>query len=110
MVLNGGKYDGMLGVIVFLVVIQYCYDQGICFFFYIDIVGFGDEEGICFGFILLGSWVLIGWWQEIWCDLCDKDQVLLLDVLKNFGLFFENISQVKLDLFKLFGYFEVYIE
>ena len=107
---NGGKYDGMLGVIAPLAVIQYCHDQGIRFPFHIDIVGFGDEEGTRFGSTLLGSRALTGRWQETWRDLRDKDQVSLPDALKNFGSSFENISQAKLDPTTLLGYLEVHIE
>lgn len=107
---NGGKYDGMLGVVAPLTVVQYCHDQGIRFPFHIDIVGFGDEEGTRFGSTLLGSRALTGRWQEDWRNLRDKDQVSLPDALKNFGSSFENIAQAKLDPTTLLGYLEVHIE
>ncbi|TPV55396.1 allantoate amidohydrolase [Aestuariibacter sp. GS-14] len=107
---NGGKYDGMLGVIAPLAVVQYCFEQGIRFPFHIDIVGFGDEEGTRFGSTLLGSRALTGRWQEDWRNLRDKDQVSLPDALTHFGSSFENIAQAKLDPATLLGYLEVHIE
>ncbi len=107
---NGGKYDGMLGVVAPLTIVQYCHDQGIRFPFHIDIVGFGDEEGTRFGSTLLGSRALTGRWQEDWRNLRDKDQVSLPDALKNFGSSFDNIAHAKLDPTTLLGYLEVHIE
>lgn len=107
---NGGKYDGMLGVIAPLAVVQYYFEQGIRFPFHIDIVGFGDEEGTRFGSTLLGSRALTGRWQEDWRNLRDKDQVSLPDALTHFGSSFENIAQAKLDPATLLGYLEVHIE
>ncbi|MFS1703708.1 allantoate amidohydrolase [Alteromonas sp. AMM-1] len=107
---NGGKYDGILGVIAPLAVVQYYFEQGIRFPFHIDIVGFGDEEGTRFGSTLLGSRALTGRWQEDWRNLRDKDQVSLPDALTHFGSSFENIAQAKLDPATLLGYLEVHIE
>ncbi|WOD09150.1 M20/M25/M40 family metallo-hydrolase [Marinomonas sp. GJ51-6] len=52
---NGGKYDGMLGVIAPICLLQSFYEQGIELPFHIDLVGFGDEEGTRFRSTLLGS-------------------------------------------------------
>ena len=50
---NGGKYDGMLGVLAPIAVVNYLHSHNIRLPFHIDIVGFGDEEGTRFGSCLL---------------------------------------------------------
>ncbi|NVK57252.1 MAG: allantoate amidohydrolase [Alteromonadaceae bacterium] len=107
---NGGKYDGMLGVIAPLAVIHYCAENGICFPFHIDIVGFGDEEGTRFGSTLLGSRALTGRWNEDWRLLRDENNVSLPDALSEFGLSFDRINDAKLNPEDVAGYLEVHIE
>ncbi|MDC8831447.1 allantoate amidohydrolase [Alteromonas gilva] len=107
---NGGKYDGMLGVIAPLAVVQYCADNGIRFPFHIDIVGFGDEEGTRFGSTLLGSRALTGRWNEDWRLLRDENNLSLPEALSEFGLSFDRIQDAALNPDNVAGYLEVHIE
>ncbi len=52
---NAGRYDGMLGVLAAIEVVQRLHQQGRRLAKAIEIVGFGDEEGTRFGITLLGS-------------------------------------------------------
>ncbi|HCA77453.1 MAG TPA: Zn-dependent hydrolase, partial [Alteromonas sp.] len=88
---NGGKYDGMLGVIAPLAVVHHCFENGIRFPFHIDIVGFGDEEGTRFGSTLLGSRALTGRWKEDWQLLRDENKVSLPEAMAEFGLAFDKV-------------------
>lgn len=108
---NGGKYDGMLGVLAPLAIIQFFSDTHQTFPFHIDIVGFGDEEGTRFGTTLLGSRALTGNWSKEWAELKDSDGVTLEKALSQFGLSFVGVELAKLkDTDDILGYLEVHIE
>lgn len=107
---NGGKYDGILGVLVPLAVLQYCHDENIQFPFHIEIIGFCDEEGTRFGTTLLGSRALTGNWQQEWASLTDEHGVSLAQAMQDFGLDFARVAEAKRDSESLLGFYEVHIE
>lgn len=108
---NGGKYDGMLGVLAPTMIIGKLNQEGIRLPFHIDIVGFGDEEGTRFGSTLLGSRALTGKWEAHWSTLVDKDGISLREAMQHFGLCFDNIAQSQLKhTDDILGYVEVHIE
>lgn len=107
---NGGKYDGMLGVIAPIALIAHYHQQGRAFPYHIDIVGFGDEEGTRFGSTLLGSRALTGTWPEAWRELRDANGVSLPDALGEFGSDFDRIIDSKIDPTTLLAYIELHIE
>lgn len=72
---NAGRYDGMLGVLAAIEVVQRLHQQGRRLAKAIEIVGFGDEEGTRFGITLLGSRGVTGTWPESWLSQCDSDGV-----------------------------------
>lgn len=107
---NGGKYDGMLGVIAPICLLQSFYEQGIELPFHIDLVGFGDEEGTRFRSTLLGSRALTGQWPKEWADVQDADGISLRQALTNFGLDFDAIPNAAISTDDLLGYLELHIE
>lgn len=107
---NGGKYDGMLGVVAPVTLIAMFSGVGQQFPFHIDIVGFCDEEGTRFGTTLLGSRALTGKWQNEWRRLKDEDGISLEDAMKNFGLDFDAINSATIARTDLLGYLELHIE
>lgn len=107
---NGGKYDGMLGVVAPITLLGALHAQKVTLPFHIDVVGFGDEEGTRFGSTLLGSRALTGQWPDEWCDLVDEKGVTLAQAMQHFGLDFQNISHAKLPAQNLLGYLELHIE
>ncbi|MFC3121562.1 allantoate amidohydrolase [Agaribacter flavus] len=107
---NGGKYDGMLGVVLPIVFMQYCHQHNITFPFHVDIIGFGDEEGTRFGSTLLGSRALTGKWQSEWAELRDVHNIKLAQALQTFGLSFDKVKNAQLSPDNILGYFEVHIE
>ncbi|ONG09409.1 Zn-dependent hydrolase [Klebsiella pneumoniae] len=66
---NAGRYDGMLGVLAAIEVVQRLHQQGRRLAKAIEIVGFGDEEGTRFGITLLGSRGVTGTWPESWLSV-----------------------------------------
>ncbi|MDP2596963.1 allantoate amidohydrolase [Alteromonas stellipolaris] len=107
---NGGKYDGMLGVVAPVTLMAIFSGEGRQFPFHIDIVGFCDEEGTRFGTTLLGSRALTGKWQDEWRRLKDEDGISLEDAMKNFGLDFDAINSATIAQTDLLGYLELHIE
>ncbi|MBQ4828217.1 allantoate amidohydrolase [Alteromonas sp. MMG017] len=107
---NGGKYDGMLGVVAPVTLMAMFSGERHQFPFHIDIVGFCDEEGTRFGTTLLGSRALTGKWQDEWRRLKDEDGISLEDAMKNFGLDFDAINSAAIAQTDLLGYLELHIE
>jgi len=107
---NGGKYDGMLGVLAPISLIQAITDQSIELPFHLDLVGFGDEEGTRFRSTLLGSRALTGQWPGEWRNVEDSEGVSLPDALKAFGLDFDKVKNAAIDNTNLLGYLELHIE
>jgi allantoate deiminase len=65
---NAGRYDGMLGVLTAIEVVDSLHQQGLHLAQAIEIVGFCDEEGTRFGITLLGSRGLTGTWPQDWLE------------------------------------------
>ncbi len=107
---NGGKYDGMLGVVSAISIVTMFDGLNIKFPFHIDIVGFCDEEGTRFGTTLLGSRALTGKWQEHWRYLKDEKGISLEHALQNFGLNFDAIASASISRTDILGYLELHIE
>lgn len=105
---NGGKYDGILGVILPLIVIKKVIKENIDLDYNIKIVAFGDEEGVRFAVTYLGSKVLAGTFTEDLLDRKSEEGKTLNEELIAFGLNPKNIYQDKLE--NISGYLEVHIE
>ncbi|MFT5996873.1 MAG: allantoate deiminase [Gammaproteobacteria bacterium] len=109
-VVNGGKYDGMLGVVSPIALIDMFYQKQQTFPFHIDIVGFGDEEGTRFGSTLLGSRALAGKWNKNWASLQDINGVSLRQAMLDFGLNFDDIHLSTVASSSVLAYIELHIE
>lgn len=107
---NGGKYDGILGVLLPIALCQYCHDHQISFPYHLAVVGFGDEEGSRFGSTLLGSCAIAGTWQPKWGNLQDKHGVTLAQAMRDFGLDINRIHRAAMEQEDLIGFVEVHIE
>lgn len=105
---NGGKYDGILGVLLPLGVVQYLQDTQQTLPFNLQIVGFGDEEGTRFGATLLGSHAVAGSWQEKWANLKDNEGIGLPQAMREFGLDINKVNHGKRD--DIDAFIEVHIE
>lgn len=107
---NGGRYDGMLGVVVPLALLKFFADNHIQFSFHLDVVGFGDEEGTRFGSTLLGSSAISGDWKPSWRDLCDSEGVSLSQAMTDFGLDIDHIDHASINFDEVLLYLETHIE
>ncbi|GAC14755.1 allantoate amidohydrolase [Aliiglaciecola lipolytica] len=107
---NSGQYDGILGVLLPLSLIQWFADKSITLPFNVEIVGFADEEGTRFGTTLLGSRAVAGTWQDRWASLSDKQGLTVATAMRDFGLNINNIHNAGRDKNSILGFVEVHIE
>jgi allantoate deiminase len=79
-VVDGGRYDGPLGVIAAIEIADRVRDP---LPFALEVVGFADEEGARFGTTYLGSSVVAGQFKREWLGFEDSAGVKLGDILRD---------------------------
>lgn len=107
---NAGRYDGMLGVLTAIEVVQSLHQQGVRLAQAIEIVGFCDEEGTRFGITLLGSRGLTGSWPAHWLSQTDAEGISVAQAMVNVGLDPQRIPQAARDAAAFSSYLELHIE
>ncbi|NOK86201.1 MAG: Zn-dependent hydrolase [Chloroflexi bacterium AL-W] len=105
---NGGRYDGALGVLVGLEVLQTVKESGLMLPFHLEVVNFTDEEGTLRG--LLGSCAFTGRLEEHELDYVRGGGDALEDGLLRAGLNRKTFMTACRDAKSLLGYLEVHIE
>ena len=95
-VINGGKYDGALGVVLPIICFKYVYETCGDLDYNFKIIAFSDEEGIRFSTAFLGSQAVSGSFPPELLERKGIDGKPLLQTLKDFGLT-PDISQCKLE-------------
>ncbi|WP_119343836.1 M20 family metallo-hydrolase [Facilibium subflavum] len=109
-VIEGGKYDGILGVLLPLYILQKYHEHGVEFDYGIELVAFGDEEGVRFPETLLGSKALCGNVDKTALQVVDKDGISLKEALTFIGANPDDLAACKRKQSDIIGYFEVHIE
>ena len=107
---SAGKYDGILGVLTAIAVVERIHASGIALPFALEVVAFADEEGTRFGRALLGSRALAGTWDDAWWELTGEDGVTLRDAFTAWGLDPARIADAARGPSELVGYLEAHIE
>ncbi|QNE46073.1 allantoate amidohydrolase [Glaciihabitans sp. INWT7] len=107
---DAGRYDGMLGVLLAIAVVDRLRGSGIVLPFALEVVAFSDEEGTRFGTALLGSRALAGTWNEEWWQLTDKDGITLAEAFQDFGLDPARLPGAFRRSESVIGYLEAHIE
>jgi allantoate deiminase len=105
-----GRYDGILGVLSAIAVVDRIRSGGRELPFALEVVAFGDEEGTRFGRALLGSRALAGTWLDEWWQLEDADGVSLRDAYVHFGLDPDAVGEAARTRGDFVGYLETHIE
>lgn len=108
---NGGHFDGPLGVLAALEVVEAWRETGFKPMHPYEVIIFSDEEGARFNGGLTGSRAMTG-------DIDVENQLSLVDsqgsnfqtVIENNGLTLDTFFQAKRDLSKIKAYVEVHIE
>jgi allantoate deiminase len=104
---NAGAFDGILGVVLGLAIIEELRGQHLPFA--IEIIGFSEEEGIRFSKPFLGSLALIGKLDQQALAHTDKAGISIAKAIQNFGLDPEQLPAATLSS-DTFAYFEFHIE
>jgi allantoate deiminase len=107
---SAGRYDGILGVLTAIAVVDRIHAAGVPLPFALEVVAFGDEEGTRFGRALLGSRALAGTFDPTWLDLTDENGVTLREAYAAFGLDAATIGDAARRPHSLVGYLEAHIE
>jgi allantoate deiminase len=92
---DAGRYDGNLGALAALSVVEQFHAAGERLDFAIDVVAFGDEEGVRFPTTMTGSRALTGTVPQTCLIARDKQGVTLKDALIAFGGDPEKIFQLR---------------
>jgi allantoate deiminase len=82
---DAGAFDGPLGVIAAIALVQRLREDGVALPFALDVLGFADEEGLRFGTAYLGSRAVAGTFEPSLLDALDDDGVSVRTALKSFG-------------------------
>ena len=107
---QGGRYDGILGVMVPLACVEALHAAGEHLPFALEVVAFGDEEGLRFGTGLFGSTAIIGTPQPEDLARTDDEGITLAQALRDFGLDPEAIPEAARRPEELLAFVEVHIE
>jgi allantoate deiminase len=109
-VINAGRYDGNLGVVVGILAVETLKARGVALPFGIDILAFGDEEGVRFPVTLTTSAVTAGVFDPKALDITDDADITLRDALIAFGGDPARLKEEAYQRPSVLGYLEVHIE
>lgn len=107
---NGGRYDGMLGVVAPIVCIEMLHAENLRLPFAVEIVGFCDEEGVRFPSTLLGSRAIAGTLDPATLQECDANGVSIADALTSFGQNPDDLGTAQRQSEDFLGFVEIHIE
>ncbi len=109
---NGGKYDGRLGILVPMAVVQDLHRAGRRPRHGIELVAFAEEEGQRYKATFLGSGALTGDFDPAWLDQIDADGVSMRAAMQAAGLTatMAAIGALRRDASQYLGFVEVHIE
>ena len=105
---NAGRYDGPLGILVALAIVERLTPGGTPPPRPLEVVAFADEEGTRFGTAYLGSTAYVGAFERDWLDLVDDDGITLGEAILALGG--DPEAALVLPAPELAGYLEVHIE
>jgi allantoate deiminase len=85
-VYNGGCFDGPLGVLAGIEVVQAMNEQGVKTHHPIEVVAFTDEEGARFRFGMIGSRAMAGTLPSEALNYCDANGISIAEAMRQAGL------------------------
>jgi N-carbamoyl-L-amino-acid hydrolase len=109
-VVNAGKYDGRLGIVTPLVVIEHLHHTGQRLPYSLELIAFSEEEGVRFAAPYIGSSAVAGRFDMKLLERRDANGVALGDALRQAGFLPEAIPRLARPPQDLLGYIEVHIE
>ncbi|MDP4262483.1 MAG: allantoate amidohydrolase [Bacteroidota bacterium] len=109
-VINAGKFDGPLGVLAGLDLIEQIIRSKTEIPFHVELIAFCDEEGCRFHTTYLGSKAVAGSFDKQLSDKRDAAGISLGEVIKQNGGDVNNLSKDAIAKEDWLGYFEIHIE
>jgi N-carbamoyl-L-amino-acid hydrolase len=109
-VVNAGRFDGRLGILLPIAVVADLRQAGVRLPFTLTVVAFAEEEGVRFNSAFLGSRALTGTFETAALDGADAGGTSLRQALEEAGLDPAAIPAAALDPRTLRGFVEVHIE
>ena len=107
---DGGRYDGPLGVLTALAVVERLAARGVRLPFALEVCAFSDEESVRYGTTYLGSSAVAGAFDEAWLDRVDRDGIAMRDALRAIGGDPDDIASCARDAASTVGWLELHIE
>jgi N-carbamoyl-L-amino-acid hydrolase len=107
---NGGKYDGRLGILLPLVLVEHLSRTKQRLSFNIELVCFSEEEGVRFPIGYLGSQAFAGKFDLKNLDTADDNGVTLRNALEEAGVDMKGLNALVRKRDDLIGYVEFHIE
>lgn len=107
-VVNAGKYDGNLGILLAISALQQL--RYIELPFHVDVVAFADEEGTRFDTTLIGSSATAGVFQPHWLSIQDAEGTSMSEAMRAFGLDPDKAGKDSKRTEEVQAYLEVHIE
>lgn len=104
---NAGAYDGVLGVVLAVELLQALGGRRLPFA--IEVIGFSEEEGVRFGVPFIGSRALVGRLDDALLARTDQQGVSVRQAIRDFGLDPASLPAACADR-QTFGYLEFHIE
>ena len=105
---DGGKYDGALGVLAAIEIVQTIHEQQLSLSKKIEVVAFKDEEGTRFGFGLIGSRAMAGLLTREQLQKVDATGISIEEAMREFQLSPLPLERVKRN--DIQAYLEMHIE
>jgi allantoate deiminase len=109
-VINAGNYDGALGILAGLDIVENIKTQKSELPFNLEIIAFSEEEGVRFHAAYLGSKVVAGCFDDHLLGINDDDENTLLQVLEAMERDTTRLAEDKIPLNEWLGYLEIHIE
>lgn len=109
-VFNGGIFDGSLGVLAGIEVLQSMKENSISTKHPIEVCAFRDEEGCRFNFSLLGSRGMTGTLKLENLGYKDNEGISLTEAMKDCGMNPEEFSKASRRPEEIKGYLELHVE
>ena len=109
-VYEGGIFDGALGVVAGIEVLQTIYEQEITTRHPIEVVAFTDEEGARFGFGMMGSRAVAGILEDSDLERMDESGISIAKAMERHGFDPGSIREAARSESSIKAYIELHIE
>ncbi|MFK7766618.1 MAG: allantoate amidohydrolase [Mariniblastus sp.] len=109
-VVNAGRFDGTLGVLLGLGVVEILAESKTSLPFEVHIVAFSEEEGVRFRFPFIGSQGIAGTFDKANLDRLDENEVTMRQALEEFGCQANEIESASYQGKPVIGFMEAHIE